>query len=51
MTEETEKKKADEKICADCMVGEYFTSICIPLGFKVNRTDIACNAFVSKKKT
>jgi hypothetical protein len=43
-TEKTDKKKkADEKICADCKAREYFTSICQTLGFNVRRTDFACH--------
>jgi hypothetical protein len=49
ITEEIPKKKPDEKICADCMAREYFTNICLPLGFKIKRTDLACNAFVPRR--
>lgn len=48
--EESERKKANEKICADCEAREYFTSICQTLGFKVKRNEIACNAFVPTRR-
>ena len=41
------KKKADEKICADCELREYGTSLCLCFGkeraIRVKRTDLACN--------
>jgi hypothetical protein len=55
-TEETpKKKKAEEKICADCRLREFATSLCLCFGregaLKVRRTDLACNYFQSKKMT
>ena len=43
--EDEKRKKADEKICADCQSREHFTSICKTLGFKVKRTELTCNSF------
>ncbi len=55
-TEEApKKKKADELICADCQLREYYTSLCLCFGregaLKVRRTDLACNHILPKVRS
>jgi hypothetical protein len=52
--DEPKKKRADEKICADCELRENETSLCLCFGrgraLKVKRTDLACNHIQPKKR-
>ncbi len=55
VVDESKKKKASEKICADCFLREFGTGLCLKFGregaLKVKRTDMACNYFQLKPRS